>query len=584
MSAGNRTVLVVLDSRQAAERRGADWTVFAALDHFGVAWEVLDGGEAMAAVASYVAPRALYVIAHDGAAAWLPPEWTRQIAEAVAAGAGLVSFDRRPQDWQAALRALLPPDLGQAHTGTVRFASPHPFLSFGHAEGEELELGEEIGVVTVPAAAGWQPLVTDSQGCALVTCGPAGEGRVVLFGTGERLYAEGVYGHARGIDGLMWRSLVWAAAKPFAMRCLPPFATARMDDCNGTHSAFDYVRVLNRFGFRPNLGLYLDELGPTDWAAVSRLHAAGGADFSMHAFRDDFYKAVPGYKPYAVLPDKPDLSGGGRETRYEGLSMDHNTGLALPLEQIHRNFRRLDDYFARARIRHSRVLNSHFGEVAWPAVPLFLDRGVDMPCNTGALGQLFGNQPVWRPRPYGLRSTGGRHCMTIDRCPQHPGLTMVWAGPGQLGKLPGRGSDILLGHTPFIGEADRPKLQEAAQVGITRLKLGLDALGYGLLFTHEERIDAISLEDWEWTVTTVVAGLDGWDVQFAGREYVGTICKRLLDSKLVRAETAADGLHVELCGLTDGPSPLTVWENHEQGCVRRVVEVEPLTGYLALTV
>ena len=46
-------------------------------------------------------------------------------------------------------------------------------------------------------------------------------------------------------------------------------------------------------------------LGPTDWAAVTRLYDAGGADFSMHAFRDDFYMTRPDYKPYAVLADKP---------------------------------------------------------------------------------------------------------------------------------------------------------------------------------------------------------------------------------------------------------------------------------------
>ncbi len=583
MSAGNRSVLAILDSRQAAERRSADQTVFAALDHFRVAWEVLDSGDAMGAVDSYIAPRALYVIAHDGAGAGLKPEAARQIAAAVAAGAGLVSFDRRVAEWPAPLRGLLPAQLGGAQTGTLRFAARPSFITCGHPAAEELELGEELAVVTVPAEATWQPLVTDSEGQAVVACGQAGEGRLVLFGTGEQLYAEGVYGHVRGIDGLMWRSLVWAAAKPFPMRCLPPYVTARMDDCNGTYNAFDYVRVLNRYGIAPNLGLYIDEMGPTDWAAVKRLYDAGGADLSMHAFRDDFYTARPDYKPYSVLPDKPDLSRGGTQPLYEGLSLDHDTGLALPRETIHRNYRRMDEAFAKAGIRHSRVLNAHYGEVAWPAVPLFLDRGVDMPCNTCALGQLFSNQPVWRPRPYGIRSASGRYGMTIDRCPQHPGLTMIWAGPNRVGKQP-KTSDILLGNVPFIGEADVPKLAEAAQVGIANLKTGVDALGYGLLFTHEERINAISLEDWESVVTAVVRGLDGWDVEYAGREQVGIICKRLLDSRLVRAEVTPTGLHCELCGETDGPSPLTVWENEGTGCVRRVIEVEPLAGYAAIVV
>lgn len=583
MAAGNRTVLVILDSRKAAERRSADLTVFAALDHFGVAWEVLDGGDYMGTIPAYIAPRALYIVAHDGAAEWLKPEVAQQIADTIASGAGLVSFDRQVQQWPAALRALVPADLRETRTGILRFTNEASFITFGHKAGDELELGEEIAALALPAAAGWETLATDAKGQALVASWVAGQGRVVVFGTGQELWAEGVYGHVRGIDGLMWRSLVWAAAKPFPMRCIPPFVTARMDDCNGTYNAFDYVKVMNRYGIGPNLGLFIDEMGPTDWAAAKRLHDAGGADFSMHAFRDDFYMARPDYKPYAVLADKPDLSNGGKETLFEGLSLDHHTGLDLPLETIHRNFKRMDEAFAKAGIRHSRVLNAHFGEVGWPAVPLFLERGVDMPCNNSALGQLYSNQPVWRPRPYPIRGATGRHGLTIDRCPQHPGMTIVAMNVSHAGKTH-MTIDILSGRVPFIGESETPKLAEAAQAGADNIKLGVDALAWGLLFTHEERINAISLEDWETVVNSIVGQLDGWDVEYAEREYVGIICKRLFDSRLVRAHMTEQGLHCELCGQTDGPSPLTVWENDGNGCVRRVIDVDPISGYAALTI
>jgi len=573
----------VLDSRKGAERRSADQTVFAALDHFGMAWEVVDGGDYMGFIPAYVTPRALIVIAHDGAAQWLKPETAQQIADAVAAGTGLVSFDRHPHEWPQPLRDLLPRDLGEAETGTLRFAAGSPFITFGHEVGQELELGAEIATCTLPTDEVWQPLMTDGQGRSTVACATVGQGRVVVFGTGQELYAEGVYGHVRGIDGLMWRALVWAASKPFPMRCVPPYVTARMDDCNGTYSAFDYVRVMNRYGIGPNLGLFTDEMGPTDWAAAKRLYDAGGADFSMHAFRDDLYMARPDYKPYAVLADKPDLSHGGTETVFEGLSLDHNTGLALPTETIHRNFRRMDEAFAQAGIRHSRVLNAHFGEVGWPAVPLFLERGVDMPCNNSALGQLYSNQPVWRPRPYGIRGATGRHGLTIDRCPQHPGMTFIAMSASHVGKTH-MVTDILSGRVPFLNESETPKVAGAAEAGILNIKLGLDALAYGLLFTHEERINAISLSDWETIVTTIVSGLDGWDVEYAEREQVGIICKRLLDSQLVRANLTEQGLYCELCGLTDGPSPLTVWENEGGDCVRRVVEVDPIDGYAAIVI
>ncbi len=583
MAAGNRSVLVIIDSRQAAARRGADQTIFAALDHFGVAWEVLDGGDYMGAIPAYVAPRALYVVAHDGAAAWLKPEVAGAIATAVTDGAGLVSFDRDHGNWPQALRDLLPAETGQARTASFRFADQPRFITSGHAGAEELTTEAEIAVLTLPRDDRWQPLLTDADGRPVIACGAAGQGRVVVFGTGAELYAEGVYGHVRGIDGLMWRSLVWAAAKPFPMRCLPPYVTARMDDCNGTYNAFAYVDVMNRFGFGPNLGLFIDEMGPTDWAAAKRLFDAGGADFSMHAFRDDFYMARQDYRPYAVLADKPDLSEGGTKTLFEGLSLDHETGLDLPAATVQRNFERLDEAFARAGIRHSRVLNAHFGEVGWSAVPGFLQRGVDMPCNNSALGQLYSNQPVWRPRPYGIRGATGRHGLTIDRCPQHPGMTFISMTVSHVGRTH-MATDILSGRVPFLGESEHPKLAEAAQAAGDNIKIGLDALAFGLLFTHEERINAISLDDWETIVTSAMRQLDGWDVEYAERETVGVICKRLLDSRLVRANLTDRGLLCEVCGQTDGPSPLTIWDNEGDGCVRRQVDVEPVEGYAAVTV
>ncbi|MGE5532576.1 MAG: hypothetical protein ACM3VW_10730, partial [Bacteroidota bacterium] len=214
---------------------------------------------------------------------------------------------------------------------------------------------------------------------------------------------------------------------------------------------------------------------------------------------------------------------------------------------------------------------------------LFLERGVDMPCNNSALGQLYSNQPVWRPRPYGFRGITGRHGLTIDRCPQHPGMTFVAMSVSHVGKTH-MTTDILSGRVPFIGESETPKLTEAAQAGADNIKLGVDALAYGLLFTHEERINAISLADWESVVTSIVQKLDGWDVQYAEREHVGIICKRLFDSALVRANMTEHGLHCELCGQTDGPSPLTVWENEGADCARRVVEVDPINGYAAITI
>lgn len=582
MLAGNRSVLVVLDSRLRNQRLGAETTVFAALDHFGVASEVLDGGDYMGLPPGYLAPRAVYVLAHDGAGAWLTPEAAEQIAQAVRAGAGLVVFDRNLGSLPGALQALVPSSAKTVQTEQLRFVGQPGFVAFGHEPDEEIVLNAPLSVAALDAT-GWQPLLATATGECALGMGVVGKGRVVVFGAGNALFGEEIYGHLRGIDGLFWRALVWAAAKPFPMRCIPPFVSARMDDCNGTYSSFGYVDVLNRYGLSPNIGLFIDELGPTDWKRAKELCGRGGMDVSMHAFRDDFYKARPNYRPYAVAPDKPDLSDGGKTTLFEGLSLDHVTGAELDEATVERNFQRMDAAFAAAGLRHSRVLNAHFGEVGIRAIPRFLARGVDMPCNFSMVGRLYGNQPVWQPRPYGVRGLNARHALAIDRCPRHPGMTFVSVSAAHVGRSH-MTSDILSGNVPFLGEADHVKREAAAERATLNLRLGLDALAFGVLMTHEERIDAISLEDWEWIVRTAMRGLDGWDTVGANREHVSVIVKRLFDSALVGADFVDGTLHCCLSGKTDGPSPLTIWRNEGDSCRRECVDVAGFDGFLEIRV
>ncbi len=582
MSAGNRSVLVVLDSRCVAARAGADGTVFAALDHFGVAQQALDCGDYMGLAPGYVAPRAAYVLAHDGVGAGLAPAVATQIAEAVRAGAGLLSFDRDVRRWPQCLQDLLPPVAGVAEVEALAFTGGPDFVTFGHEEGEQIALAAPVQAVVFGAAEGFESLLEAAGGGCVLARGRAGAGRVVAFGTGERLYAEGIFGHTRGLDGLLWRALVWAAAKPFPMRCIPPYLTAKMDDCNGAYSAFGWVESLNRFGVKPNLGLFIDEMGPSDWAGATRLFQQGNADFSMHAFRDDYYRAVNSWRgPYAPPKDKPDLSDGGKHTLYEGLSMDHTTGRDLDDETVRRNFRRMDDAFARAGIRHGRVINAHFGEVGFRAVPLFLERGVDLLSNNSVVGQLYGNQPPWRPRPYGVRGQNGRHGVVLDRCPQHPGLTLVGSSPSHLGKSH-MVTDILSGHTPYCGESDTSRPEASITRGIANVRVEFDSLSFGEIMCHEERIDAISLEEWDAIVAGIVRGIADWDFVPAGREEAAVACKRLYDSGLGYADSSDAGLHCELVGQTKGPSPLTLWVDEGDGCRRTLVEVPRIDGFLAL--
>ena len=73
---------------------------------------------------------------------------------------------------------------------------------------------------TVVARLGTDPLIIATT---------YGKGRAVDFTTYDYLHADR-FGFVMGADDLFWRSLVWAARKPFVLRGYPRFAAIQMDD------------------------------------------------------------------------------------------------------------------------------------------------------------------------------------------------------------------------------------------------------------------------------------------------------------------------------------------------------------------
>src|SRR3954462_2941270 len=92
-----------------------------------------------------------------------------------------------------------------------------------------------------------------------------------------------VQGPVNGLDDLVWRSLVWAARKPFVMRGMPNFVTMRVDDVSGP---FNWVHTANQVGFKPFLGLFINNVTAPAVAELRSLTTNGTATASVHSFTD----------------------------------------------------------------------------------------------------------------------------------------------------------------------------------------------------------------------------------------------------------------------------------------------------------
>lgn len=586
----NQTALIVIDGRRVAERHLAESVVCAAFDHFGIPWQVYDLGEPTAPsdfseaardpmdppkddghIKTYVGDRALIVLAHDGAGS-VSAGMAREIAQAVQGGAGLLCLDREVSGWPAELRSLLPATPGRQRVTALQIAREPHFITQPHEPGRRFQLDAELAVATL---SGGTALVGTDEEAPIIAASRLQAGRVVFFGTGTELYRPAVFGHGRRLTGLLWRSAIWAARKPFATRSMPPMVSFRFDDCTGSYNTFDYVRELNRIGIRPNCGLFMDQLSEADWKAASELSAAGDADFSMHAFRDDLLEADPGWEAWGSMDHKPTFD----EPAFHGFCMDHYSGAELAPETIRDNFATMDRCFEAHGVRHSRIINVHFNEVGLRALPFFQARGADILVNNGVPGTLHSNQPPWLPRPFGLRSPLGRHCLTIDESPDRSGMftASVIAPPDVRHFME---CDVLWAHTPFLDEAPATDMQGVLDRTIDNLHWALDAMAFGVAITHEQRVACVSPAEWRWYVQRLGEHLTRRGLQAGSREVIGCLVRRLFHSRLQRVTLRDGELQCLLTGQTDGPSPITIWTDDGAACRRQCRDLEAIDSLL----
>jgi hypothetical protein len=209
---------------------------------------------------------------------------------AVSNGAGLVSFDGALATAGGAgrysfVQSIFGFGYGAASSGSsVTLPATEPqsqmhYITARHSAGESVTLRSSMilpGVsvpsnVTAVALSGAQPLLAVTK---------YGQGFAAQW-TSYDWVSVAVLGPMEGLDDLVWRSLVWAARKPFVMRGLPNLLTLRMDDTSGP---FGWVHIANEMGFKPWLGLFLSSVTETDAADLRSLVTNGNATASIHSF------------------------------------------------------------------------------------------------------------------------------------------------------------------------------------------------------------------------------------------------------------------------------------------------------------
>ncbi|HYL93048.1 MAG TPA: IPT/TIG domain-containing protein [Alphaproteobacteria bacterium] len=254
LNAGNATAVVLINSANTTgfntnTTNPGEFQRFTQqyLDHLQVPYVTVD--VSLVTPPSNLSSRALIIAGHAGLN--LSVDWQNAISSAVSAGAGFVNLDYNLNIGTAAHMKAIFGATGavqgsQASTVSVPAAlipggaTPHFITALqkrflGDPAGDVVynfhqNTANVVPTVSATVLQGATGTVIAKLGTdPLILATTFGSGRAVNFGTYLHLQAGG-FGFLQGTDDLFWRSLVWAARKPFVLRGYPRYFSVQMDD------------------------------------------------------------------------------------------------------------------------------------------------------------------------------------------------------------------------------------------------------------------------------------------------------------------------------------------------------------------
>ena len=551
--------LVIVDSSHPVPYRRVSKAILEPLDHFGILYEILDLSWVRITERDLNNVH-LLVIGQEGIGKSINTEEFNVLLKKVFQGMGFVIFDGYltwyPEKFLDSLK------IGNFHEEKTECLKvvPDNWITQGITQ-SSIELKQPVSSHPLQSST-WSPFLKNENDLPIGVTTSLGNGKIVLFSTSAGLWQDEYLGHTEGLDGVFWRSLIWAAKKPFIMKAMPPFVTARIDDVSGAGSTvslhketvkkLNWLETFNTYGFIPNLGVFVNDIDNQDSEVIKQKFFEEKADFSPHAFTDP--ENVNEFPIY----------------------MKHS-GEEFTQEILENNFEKVDRKFSEWNIKPSRTVNAHFGEIGLNALPFLKERGGKYLMNPKRVGKAW-NDPKssdWPIKPY------GKPYFSMGSIPEDKDFFNIVSLPGASFSSEKPEFDFLYGCTTFWKENSHIDVDKAIKRGVFQIKRGLENMFFGCLTTHEQRISYISLENWDKIIRGISAGIKEIPHIFKSYDYIGIYAENRSAFEITKAE-CKNNISVWLKGKNK-VSQLMYLFLEENGTIRQsFLEIPPFEKFVVL--
>jgi hypothetical protein len=414
-----------------------------------------------------------------------------ELETAVAGGTGLYSFDPHLFDYSSGFNTLIPQKAVSSRL--ISIPNTSHYITQYHAPDEYSPSNNSVNllnswtVVQRSNLVGGTDLASMSSGeqtVSLLQVANYGTGKVVKW-CGYNWVFDNILGPVYGMDDLLWRGIVWAARKPFAMQGMPPLITMRVDDATGSDGGvtddFNWVKICNEFGLIPWCGTFNNMIAPEYIPTLKNLIDNNKATAFPHSFtwQKDF------------------------------IYFNHNN---LEFFDAAANVRAARDFYNSNGLRISNYLVPHYYEISSEALPEIKAMGGDFIATHMLPDQHYYSEPMdlWlNCGPYRLNRTGYAE---LSR-PVYYGGNVTLNGIEFFNCLTEIRDDGSYEWFP-----DNNVVSTTAR-GIRHLRRSLNSMVLSSLFTHEYYITPITTVNWRDILSRITSAISGYDPEYTSTDY-----------------------------------------------------------------
>lgn len=568
------------------------------LEHYGVNFKTID--IAKEGLPSTGSP-ALVIIGHaEIASEDMAAQVEAYLEKCQMEGIGILSFDPcMPKGLVSNAGSEIEKD---TEVGVLTFSDATHYITGYREPGETKELFGFMALPKLSVEEG-RAIITGNNHPLLVV-NDQEKGRVAQWTSQDWMYYS-ILGPLGGLDDCLWKSIVWAARKPFVMQAMPPIATMRVDDVMGTGRQqwdvrpFEWVRIANKYGFKPWMGLFIYNISPEGLEELHELLPAGMATGTPHAFgrppriestipyivktRNPYYRnqmAATHFVPDYWYPEAiPFLS----EYYDEFIYFDHNNQKPWPADVSQKILKAVDDWYADTGIPMGEYVVPHWGEITGDMMPHIHDnwnislvgvREVDVSWGqqTPEYNLKEGKQPV---RTYPFRQQEE----PIIGKKKEGAMTSRASYNAGFRELGGRTffdfSSVVNDITGYEWQPDND-VEATADRGIKVLSRGLEGKYMAVLFTHEtDYIYDVKPENWDEILKKVSEGIARYEPMYLTTDDGLKIQRSFYTSEISGSSYSpkTGELQLKMSGRTDVKTNVFVYTDNGDTVHEALVEI-----------